>query len=66
MKTKLLLAALVRSCSAAAFAAAPDDGSVLPFPPTPLSRQRRHADACRIHHEMAREPERLPKARRTS
>jgi hypothetical protein len=36
MKTKSILIAVSCGFCSAAFAAAPDDGSVLPFPPTPM------------------------------
>lgn len=36
MKSKLLILTALCGFSAAAFAAAPDDGSVLPFPPRPM------------------------------
>jgi hypothetical protein len=37
MKTKPTLLAVLSGFTAAALAATPDDGSVLPFPPTPMS-----------------------------
>jgi hypothetical protein len=36
VKTKLLMIAVSCGLASLAFAATPDDGSVLPFPPTPM------------------------------
>jgi arylsulfatase A-like enzyme len=61
MKTKLAsFAAVVGLCTLAATAAAANDGSVLPFPPTPSASiaQPRLQDSV---HKRRLEPDRLPK-----
>jgi arylsulfatase len=59
MKIKLLLAALCGLCSPA-FAATPDDGSVLPFPPTPMKDSVARPRLQDSKMKWPAEPKRLP------
>jgi len=59
MKAKLLLAAL-GGFTRAAFAATPNDGTVLPFPPTPTASKAGPTLQESTHKRRA-EPDRLPK-----
>ncbi len=60
MKTELTLLAALYGFTAAVFAATPDDGSVLPFPPTP-SASKAGPKLQESVHKRRVEPDRLPK-----
>ena len=60
MKTKITLLAALCSFTTPAFAATPDDGSVLPFPPTP-SASKAGPTLQESTHKRRVEPDRLPK-----
>ncbi len=60
MKTKLILTVAWFGLIAAACAAPPDDGSVLPFPPTP-SASKAGPTLQESTHKRRVEPDRLPK-----
>ena len=61
MRTKLMIQAVLCGLATATFAATPDDGSVLPFPPTPMSDS---VAAPRLQDSTMKwpaQPQRLPK-----
>jgi arylsulfatase len=60
MNSKLTLLAALCGFTTAAFAASPNDGSVLPFPPTP-SASKAGATLQESTHQRRVEPDRLPK-----
>ena len=60
MKAEVLLLAILCGFAGTTFAAAPDDGSVLPFPPTPSASKAEPRLQDSIHKRRV-EPERLAK-----
>ncbi len=60
MKTKLSILAALSGLIPAVFAGAPDDGSVLPFPPAPTASKAGPTLQESIHKRRV-EPDRLPK-----
>ena len=60
MKTKPTLLAILCGFATATFAATPDDGSVLPFPPTPSASKAGPTLQESVHKRRV-EPDRLPK-----
>ncbi len=61
MKSKAALVAVLCGFSAITFAAPADDGSVLPFPPTPSASKAGQTLQDSVH-KRREEPERLPKS----
>ncbi len=60
MKTKLIILATACGLCSPAFAAAPDDGSVLPFPPTPMSASVAKPRLQDSTMKWPAEPKRIP------
>jgi len=60
MEIKLTLLAALCGFTTSAFAATPNDGSVLPFPPTPSASKAGPTLQESIHKRRV-EPDRLPK-----
>ena len=60
MKIKLALFAALCGFTTSAIAAAPNDGSVLPFPPTPSASKAGPTLQESVHQRRV-EPDRLPK-----
>ena len=58
METKLTLLAALSSLTSTAFAATPNDGSLLPFPPTPSASKARPTLQESTHKRRV-EPDRL-------